>query len=474
MKILLINPPFYKLYNDRHSFIQYPLSLGYLAAIIKKETNHQVLVYNAEFPTKIHRLKNKELTTTGFYNYLKNLNDPTANIWQQILTTIKKQKPDLIGLTCNSQNFKSALNIAKIAKDYNSKIHTVIGGPHPSLAGIESINNPYIDISIQGEGEKTIVELINALKNKKNLDSVKGICFKKNHKIIKNPPREFIADLDCLPFPHQYLSKTLINYSQHPLSAFKGIFATRGCPNNCMFCGSKNIWSRVTRYRTPKNVIKEIISLMKHGHKYIRFEDDTFGGMNQKYINTLCNLMIKKCPDIKWECEMNVSAVTDSTISIMKKAGCKLIQLGVESGNNQILKDIHKNITIEQAFSASQIIKKHKILLEVFFMVGFPQETEKSLNDTLNAINKINANFTVYSIFTPYPGTEIFSYCQNKHLVTDDFEISLYNHQSPLNCFCLHLSPSKFRELVSQIEKLIDKKNYSLKNNLQRFINKKF
>lgn len=473
MKILLINPPFYKLYNNNHSFTQYPLSLSYLAATISKETDCEVSVYNADFPNQVHHLTNQELTTTGFNNYLKNLNDPTANIWQQILSIIKKQKPDLIGITCNSQNYKSALNIAKIAKNYNQKIHTIIGGPHPSLSGKESINNPYIDICVQGEGEKTIVELIQTLQNHQDLDSIKGICFKKNKQLIKNPPREFISDLDSLSFPHQYITQTLIDHKKYSLSSFKGIFATRGCPNNCLFCGSKNIWSRHTRYRSPQNVVKEITSLMNHGHKYIRFEDDTFGGMNKQYIDTLCNLIIKKCPTIKWECEMNVSAVTKSTISIMKKAGCKLIQLGVESGNNQILKDIHKNITIQQAFSASKIIKKQNILLEVFFMVGFPQETQESLNDTLTAINKINANFTVYSIFTPYPGTEIFKYCKDNQLVDEHFNISLYNHQSPMNCFCLHLSPLEFRETVSKIENIIDKKNFSLKNRVQRFIIKK-
>ena len=473
MKILLINPPFYKLYNDSHSFTQYPLSLGYLAATLKKETDCQVSVYDADFPDHIHRLKNKELTTFGFDNYLKNLNDPAADIWQQILKIIKKQNPDLVGITSNTQNFKSTLNIAKLIKTYNKKIPIIVGGPHPSLDGPASINNPYIDICVQGEGEKTIVELINALKNKKNLKTIKGICFKKNKKIIQNPPREFIPNLDSLPFPHQYIPKTLINYKKYPLISFRGIFATRGCPNNCMFCGSKNIWSRHTRYRSPQNIIKEITNLTKYGHQYIRFEDDTFGGMNKQYIDNLCNLMIKKCPGLKWECEMNVSAVTESTISLMKKAGCRSIQLGIESGNNQILKEIHKNITIEQAISASKIIKNHNILLEVFFMVGFPQETENSLNDTLNAINKIDANFTVYSIFTPYPGTEIFKYCQDKQLVDSNFDISLYNHQSPMNCFCLNLSPLKFRSLVSRIEKVIDRKNFTLKNKIQRFIAKK-
>jgi len=143
----------------------------------------------------------------------------------------------------------------------------------------------------------------------------------------------------------------------------------------------------------------------------------------------------------------------------MKEAGCFSIQIGIESGNNEILKNVRKGFLIAEALEAAQKIQNHGIELQAFFMVGFPQETEQTLNDTLSAMKQL-PGWLSYSIFTPYPGTEAFEFCREKGLIKDTFDVSLYNHQSPANCFCLNISPRRFRTLVSQIERMVDKRNY--------------
>jgi hypothetical protein len=145
----------------------------------------------------------------------------------------------------------------------------------------------------------------------------------------------------------------------------------------------------------------------------------------------------------------------------MKSSGCYSIQLGIESGSNKILKEIHKNITIEEAIAATKIIKKHNIDLEVFFMIGFPQETEETLNATIEVMNKIRYDVILYSIFTPYPYTEMFNYCRERGLIPKDYNISLYNHQSPLNYFCPEIPKKNFRQLAHDIEKMVDRKNFT-------------
>jgi len=170
-------------------------------------------------------------------------------------------------------------------------------------------------------------------------------------------------------------------------------------------------------------------------------------------------MLIKYSPGIKWSCEFHVNLVDEDTISLMKKAGCFLIQIGIESGNNEILKEMRKNITIEQALAAARIIKKYGIQLQAFFMIGFPHETEQSLNDTVTAMKKINCDALTYSIFTPYPGTEAFEFCKNSGQISEDYDVSLYNHQSPFCSFCINISPEKFRLLASKIEKMVDKRN---------------
>lgn len=467
-KILLIEPAFYRLFKDTYVLPRYPLSLGYLAGTIKQETNWSVMAYNADFSPQSEPVKISYLAGAGFDNYLNNLKDQSGQLWREIKSVIAEYKPTVVGISAKSQNFASACIVARLVKAINKQTIVMMGGPHPSIMGADLLNNPDIDICIKGEGENTIVELLDAIENEREFDSIEGIVYRKDERVVENPPRKFIDDLDSLCFPHESAPEVLKDYEQYPLTAFRNIFAIRGCPYNCTFCGSHKIWSRKVRFRSPENVIREIKGLQKKGLTSVHFDDDTFG-INKRYINQLCNALALDCPGLKWSCELHIKLVDEETISLMKAAGCYNIQIGIESGNNEILKQVRKNITIEEALSACEIIKKHGIGLGAFFMVGFPQETEDTLNDTIVAMRKSKCDFLDYSIFTPYRGTEAFEFCKENGLIDDDFDVSLYNHQSPANCFSINITPERFRKLASKIEKMVDRKNYP--NRINRIIN---
>ena len=299
--------------------------------------------------------------------------------------------------------------------------------------------------------------LLSAVDAQREFSDIPGIVYRKDGQIIENLPREFIEDLDTLCFPHEHANEVLKDYDQYPLPAFQYIFAARGCPYNCFFCGSRKIWSRKVRFRSIESVIGEIKSLQEKGLKSVSFADDTFGVTKQR-INDLCDAIAKHCPKLRWSCEMPVKLVDEQTISVMKSAGCYAIRIGVESGNNEILRQINKNITIEEAFAACKLINRHDIELMTFFILGFPHDTEETLNDTIRAMKKIKSNKVILSIYTPYPGTEAFEFCREKGLVDDDYDVSLYNHQSPANCFCGNIDPEKFRTLVRKAAKMVDRK----------------
>ncbi len=461
-KILFVTPPFYRLYNrlykNFHPFFHYPLALGYLTATVKKYTDWEVMAYHADFCCQSVSLEVSFLTGEGFYNYVNNLNNLDGSIWKEVVSVLSEFKPSVVGISASSQTFASACNVARLVKGIFKQAIVILGGPHASMAGAEILNNPDIDIVVKGEGEATIVELLKAIEERGDLQNIKGISYRKDAQICENAPRELITELDSLCFSGEYVEEVLKDYAKYPLEAFSQIMTIRGCPYNCFFCGSRKIWTQKVRFRSIENVVKEIQGLTKKGLKYFRFADDMFG-VNRYYLNDLCQALIAHCPGIAWDCEMHVKLVDECTVSLMKKAGCVSIQIGMESGNNEILKMMRKGITAEEAFSAAKVIKKHRIALTVFFMVGFPQETEKTLEDTVRAMKKVAPCFLVYSIFMPYPGTEAFEFCKANGLINDSYDVSLYNHQSPLNHFCLNISLEKFRRLVSKIERMVDKMN---------------
>ena len=457
-RILLIEPPFYRLFKDTYSLDRCPLSLGYLAGTIRKETNWGVKTYNADFCPRGESIKVHYLASTGFDNYLHNLKDTSKQIWREIKSTILEYKPTVVGISVKAPSFASACIVAKLAKEVSEQILVIVGGPHPSSVGADVLNCKNIDVAVRGEGENTIVELIDAIQTQKKFDGIKGVIYRKDGQIVENAPREFIENLDSLCFPFESAPEVLKDYDLYPLTAFKNIFATRGCPYNCLFCGSREVWSRRVRFRSPENVVREIKGLQKMGLKLVHFDDDTFG-INKKYINDLCNALIKDCSGLRWSCETHVKLVDKQTVSLMKAAGCYLIQIGIESGNNEILREMRKNITVEEALDACKVIRTQGVELQTFFLVGFPQETEDTWNDTVTTMKKTKSNALIYSIFTPYPGTEAFEFCKEKGLISDDYEISLYNHQSPVNSFCINITHERFRVLASKLEKMVDREN---------------
>ena len=456
--VVLVDPPYYRLYKQTYSLTRYPLSLGYLAGHVRRHTDWNVAVYNADFTPDSEPYQVSYLCGAGFDAYRESLADIDKPIWRQIGSVLRSYSPDVVGISAKSQTFAAARIVARLVKQLNPDTKVVLGGPHAAMVGPEILDCADIDIVVRGEGEQALVELLTAMRNGDDLDGIPGLIFRSGDDVVTNVPRELMADLDELDYPHESAKHVLHDYRLYPPEAFNHIFATRGCPYNCFFCGSRNVWGRNVRFRSAGKVIEEIQRLGRLGISHVHFDDDTFG-VKASYITALCEGIANKCPDMSWSCELHVNLINDETIALMARAGCTSIQLGVESGNNEILKQIRKGFEIDKAIAAADTIRRHGVDVEAFFMVGFPQETEQTLADTVTAMRRIKGRMS-YSIFTPYPGTEAFEYCRERGLVNDDFDTSLHNHQSPANCFCEHIAPERFRQLVSRIERMVDRNNW--------------
>ena len=230
-KVLLISPPWYRIFGGCSD--SSPLGLCYIAAILEKH-GYNVSVYNADYKTDLQPTSVVELTAK-YDTYLRTLNDMNHPLWKEVGAVISKQSPDIVGISVMTAKYGSALNVSRLVKDFDPDIPVVWGGVHPTILPDETMKNKDVDIVVRGEREYTFWELI---ENLESLDKVLGITYKENGEIIHKPNRPLIENLDELPFPARHLILEKENY--HP-EAFGNIFASRGCPYNCIFCASHKV-----------------------------------------------------------------------------------------------------------------------------------------------------------------------------------------------------------------------------------------
>jgi len=464
-KIMLIEPPFYRLYHDQFCLVKYPLALGYLSGSIIKNTNWSVQTYNADFNVNKKSIdpSGEYLSGKGFKRYLLTLKDTSFSIWEEVKKSIQDYNPSVIGLTVKSQNFTSGTIVAKIAKKINPDIKIIVGGAHSTMNGKKVFDSNYIDFACIGEGENTVAELINALEKDLDLNTVDGLMFRDKEKIITTKPRGYIDDLDSLDFALNHAPKILKDFDKYPRRAFGYIFGSRGCPYACTFCESKAMWTRKVRYRSPENIVEELKLMQKFGIKEVNFDDDTFG-ISKKNIKVMNKLMHDELPNMTYTCETVVQLAKDEeVVKDMKYGGCTGTYVGIESGNNEMLKSIKKTQTTDECISAIRNLQKHGIDSHAFIMVGFPNETEETFKETMEFIPKLRPDNVIFSVFTPYPGSDLFYQCQKDGIIDGEFDLSIYNHQSPLNCFTKNITKERFYELRKEADQFVDRYNEKAK-----------
>ena len=319
--------------------------------------------------------------------------------------------------TATPIHFKG-IELAKKIKKMDKNAVVVFGGPHPTILPEETIKAG-ADIVVIGEGEEAFLSIVRAINTNKKLDDISGIVFRKYGKIIKTPPKHFIENLDKLPFPDQ--SKFPIE-KYFKLKGFREIsmITSRGCPMNCIFCQPtlRKLFGNTVRYRSPKNIVDEIEYLVKNFKPdMIVFSDDTFCSKEQNIIE-VCNLIIKRKIDVLWRCQTRVG-LKKETLRLMKKAGCFLLALGVESGSQKILNNIRKGITPNQIIETFILCKKVGILTHAYFMVGNIGETFETIDDSKKLMSKIKPFNISVAIVTPYPGTDLYEFALKNNLLLE-------------------------------------------------------
>ncbi len=378
MKFALVFPRFNKLHKEQDP----PLGIAYISAYLR-EKNKDVRIFDGTFLSE-----------------------------EEVLRGLEEYKPDLVGITVHTSTVENDFLFAEKTKNRLPNAKVVFGGPHPTIMPEHVLANKNVDIVAIGEGENTALDLLEMFDN---LDNVKGIYYKKNGSVIKTGAREFIQNLDVLPFPARDLLSP--KYFENGNAT---IMCSRGCIFNCAFCQPtlRKIFGNV-RFRSPKNVVDEMEHIMKnYATKIMLLHDDTFT-VNKKWAMDICDEIIGRGLKFKWICKGRINTIDAELLQKLKDAGCTDIEFGVESGAPTIRnKILNKNITNDQIVEVFRLCWEAGIKPTAFIMLGSPFETRETLKETVDLLKKIKPAHTVVSITTPMPGTLLYDQCKEGNLIT--------------------------------------------------------
>lgn len=376
----------------------FPLGLGYIAAVI--EQSHAVKILD---------------------DYLENLNRV------QLKKRISLINPEIVGITSDSFSFSSAVEVANIVKEIDKNIITVIGGPHANVFPDAPLKHDSIDISVYGEGELTVMELWNKIEKEESLKDVKGVGYKNNGKIIINQPRELIKNLDELPFPARHLFP-IERYERKEkqylgnIEPIDWMNTSRGCVFNCTFCDNREIFGNY-RYRSPENVADEIELLVsEYGMKGVYFREALFT-LNKKRVLGICNELKERGLNIVWACDSRIDTIDKEMLVSMKDAGCRTVWFGIESGTQEILDYIHKEITIPQIKDTVKLSKECGMQVGGSFMIGIPGETFDQMHKTINFACELRPyfDFAWFAAYLGIPKSQLYLYSKENNFIDEDF-----------------------------------------------------
>lgn len=322
--------------------------------------------------------------------------------------------------TMTGPMIKYALEFARFVRENSPRIPIIWGGVHPSLVPEQTAQSPYVDVVVRGEGEITLLELVEAIEDNRSFSNIKGIIFKENSEIISNADRDFM-DLNTLPIELPY---NLIKMDHYNLNRFP-LHTSRGCPHGCSFCYNLVYNRRSFRYKTAERVLDEIEYILKNfSPKWICFswEDNFF--VNKDRVRKICEGIIERHCNIEWGsfCRFDYASKYDEAfLQLIEKSGCKMLSFGAESGSQAILDSvINKGIKIEQILETSRKMAKMNIEETVSFMCGLPGESYEDFLATCNLVDQviqINPKVGIVGIFfyTSYPGTPLIEVVKEKY-----------------------------------------------------------
>jgi radical SAM superfamily enzyme YgiQ (UPF0313 family) len=346
---------------------------------------------------------------------------------QMVADKIIKQRPAYVGITLFTVGVWNGVTIARLIKKALPETIIIVGGPHISSMGSETMERfKELDYAVNGEGEKTLMDLLTAIENNTPINEVPGILYRDGPFIKTTPGKAINRVLDELPFPAWDLlpdfpkayKPAIYDFPRGPVAT---IAASRGCPFHCRFCDTSTFGSRVRHYSPEK-----VFEMMKHlnetyGVRHIMFVDDLFLASKVR-VTELCNMLLDSGLKMTWSCTARVDTVKPDVLNIMKKAGCWEISFGLETGSNEMLKKMDKLAEIEKSEQAVKWTADAGIRTKGLFMLGYPGETNETIDMTKDFVRRIPMTIMNLTKFTPYPGSPIYRDLYGTNIRDDHWE----------------------------------------------------
>lgn len=415
-KVMLMTPKYTLFKKDVRRCVT-PLGLAYLGSYLEKQG------YN---------VKILDIANEGYYDVEENGDFITYGLRdEEVKKKINEFQPDVAGVSCIfSTQAENAKDVLKLVKEVNKDIITLIGGSHPTYALEDILNLDYVDFVIMGEGELPTSQFLRALNNQEDVSHIKGLGGKINGKRFTYPEKQYIENLDFLPFPATHLLNMKqyfkINLPQNPYPQGKRvvqIMTSRGCSAKCVFCTTTNFWGNRYRSRSAQNVIEEIKWLKeRYNIDEIQITDDNFTLNKKRTIEILNGI---KNFDLKWCAPQGIAvwALNDELLEKMKESGCYQLTFAVESGNQYVLNNIIKKpLKLSKIKPLVKKAQKLGISVHSFAICGLPGEDIKQMYETYNFVKDCGFDSASFFVATPLVGSKLLKICQDNNYLKKEVE----------------------------------------------------
>ena len=358
---------------------------------------------------------------------------------------LKEFQPNYLVANIATPTFKSDMMAVQLAKEILPNICTIVkGAPFLTYNTNTIYENPFIDYVIMGEAELTLKDILDGVPN----CDILGICYRENFQPVKNDKRPFIEDLDILPFPARHLVDNSIYKRPDNGKVQAVVKVARGCPFHCFFCLATPVSGAKVRKRSPENIVAELKECVeKYNIKNFLFWSDIFN-FDREWTLELCQKIIESGLKITWSSNTRADTMDDEMAKMMYKSGCRLVSIGVESGSQKMLDNIGKKITLDDIRNTVKILKKNKIKIYNYFVIGLPWETEETVEETIKFAIELDSNFISFYTATPLPGTKYFAYAMLNKLVEGNLDFRSAYYEPVVRSE--HLSKERIFELHKQ------------------------